>query len=410
MPNLITSLESSPAVGAIPSSPSIPVRPVLSLAVFGRDTRHCGSVLEAGRVKTTFNARAALALALRHAKIGRGDSVLIPAYHCPAMVSPLAWLDIQPVFYPICPDTSVDIEALAHCLKPETRALLAVHYFGFIRDMRLLRAFCDQHGLVLIEDCAHAFFGNIDGQALGGQGDYAIASVMKFLPIDQGGCLVSAKHSLEDIETRPGGIFAQLKSAVNTVEFACEYGRLPWIKWILQAKDWVWGRLKPRPLNLAAAHQATETCMEEGGSPEDYIFDPRQFGIRMPWTALAIMRTMSFSRACARRRANYLRLLAALRDIPGARPLFAELPEGAYPQVFPMVMDAPETAFAALKRKGVPIIRFGEFRWKGVDASLCPVADEYSRRVFQFPCHQSLTDQEISWLIEAVQAVLKPAE
>ncbi|CAG1022665.1 partial GDP-perosamine synthase, partial [Methylococcales bacterium] len=146
--------------------PHIPARPVLSLDDFGLESSPCATVLDAGQAKLTLNARTALAHALLHAKIGRGNSVLLPAYHCPAMVSPLAWLGVEPVFYPIRQDTSVDVNVLSGLVRPDTRAVLAVHYFGFIQDMRPLREFCDIHGLVLIEDCAHAFFGSVDGQSL----------------------------------------------------------------------------------------------------------------------------------------------------------------------------------------------------------------------------------------------------
>jgi hypothetical protein len=97
-------------------------------------------------------------------------------------------------------------------------------------------------------------------------------------------------------------------------------------------------------------------------------------------------------------------MLAQLGDLPGCRPLFGALPEGVVPQVFPLVFDAPERAFAPLKRAGVPIIRFGEYLWKGMDPGTCPASLELSRRVFQFPCHQELEDAELDWMIAEVRA------
>ncbi|NJN14489.1 MAG: hypothetical protein HC813_02335 [Planctomycetes bacterium] len=68
-----------------------------------------------------------------------------------------------------------------------------------------------------------------------------------------------------------------------------------------------------------------------------------------------------------------------------------------------MLFDEPERRFAPLKRLGVPIVRFGEFLWPGVDAGTCPVAADYSRRLFQFPCHQELRPDELDWLIAALR-------
>jgi len=381
----------------------IPARPILSLDVFGTESVRCPTVLDSGQIKYTLNARTALAHALRHARIGIGDSVLMPTYHCPAMISPLAWLGVEPVFYPIRQDTSVDIEAMAKLLRPNTRAVLAVHYFGFIQDMRILRQFCDRHGLILIEDCAHAFFGSTDGRPLGTYGDYAIASIMKFLPIDEGGCLASSKHSLDGIEMKSGGLFFNLKSALNTLELACEHGRLPWIRPLLELKNRLWNLLKGKR-NQASAIAVNPTDSSE--ELADYYFDPSRFDFSMSWASLAILRGMSMSKACEKRKANFLRLLEGLGNVSGARPLFSELPEGVYPLVFPLLVEAPEIVFPILKRQGVPIIRFGEYRWKSLDVSVCPISDEFSKKVFQFPCHQSLTAKEVDWLISTVSTVL----
>jgi len=388
--------------------PRVPARPVLSLDTFGRDTSRCGSVLDAGEARMTLNARTALAHALRHANIGHGSSVLVPAYHCPVMVTPIVWLGAAPIFFPILPDTTVDVGALARLVRPDTRALIAVHYFGFPQDLRPLRQFCDERGLVLIEDCAHTFFGHVDGQVLGGQGDYAIASLMKFLPIYEGGCLVSSRRSLADLSMRQGGLFFQFKSALNALEMACEHGRLPGLNYLLEAKDWLWRRLKTGGggSGRAGAGQAGE-----GGDEADFEFAPAALHVSMSWPSIAVMKAMSFSRACSRRRRNYEKLFDAFRDIPGGRPLYPRpVPEGVYPQVFPMVVDAPEAVFHVLKSRGVPIIRFGEFRWKGVDASICPVSAELSRRVFQFPCHQSIKASELDWMIRTIVSVLADSQ
>lgn len=194
-----------------------------------------------------------------------------------------------------------------------------------------------------------------------------------------------------------------MKSALNTVEMACHYGRLPGFAYGLALKDRLWrlykalaGRSSPLPAAIGED--------VEGGT--DYVFDPSRLETPMSWSSTAIVRGVSMSRACAKRRANFLRLLDGLGNVHGGKPLFSDLQEGVYPQVFPMVMDEPEKVFPALKLRGVPVIRFGEFRWKGVDGTVCPVSDDLSRRVFQFPCHQALTIEEVDWLIETVRSVL----
>jgi hypothetical protein len=99
-------------------------------------------------------------------------------------------------------------------------------------------------------------------------------------------------------------------------------------------------------------------------------------------------------------------LLTGLTGIPGCRPLFPDLPEGVFPYVFPLITDKPERKFPALKNAGVPVIRFGEFLWEGMEATTCPTSVDLSRRVLQFPCHQELSAAEITWMISEARNVL----
>lgn len=377
------------------------MRPLLSSDVFSGPGMPW--VPGAAHVKFTVDARSALALALLHAGIGAGDSVLVPAYHCPAMVAPLAWLGVQAQFYPIRADTSLDLAALFALLQPATRAVLAVHFFGFLQDFRPLRAWCDARGLLLIEDCAHALFGQLHGQAVGLQGHYAIASIMKFLPVDEGGCLVSSSRALDAIALHSGGWFFQLKSLLNTLEMACEHGRLPGLALVLAQKKRWWQRFKVARGRTAAAADAVAA---DAAPDDDAIFDPARLRLRMSWSSQAILRGMAMARACARRRANYLALLDGLGGLAGASALFGALPDGVYPHVFPLLLNDPDSVVLALKLRGLPFLRFGHFRWRGAEGALCPTAEALSRRLIQLPCHQSLSGQELACLIASVRAVI----
>ena len=98
--------------------------------------------------------------------------------------------------------------------------------------------------------------------------------------------------------------------------------------------------------------------------------------------------------------------LRELSGISGGTPLFPRLPEGVVPYVFPFHVDEPERVFSLLKQQGVPILRFGEYLWPGVDSSTCPVSIDFSRRIFQFPCHQELRHEEIAWMIARIRDAL----
>ena len=65
--------------------------------------------------------------------------------------------DAVPVFVDVDPKTGlIDPDAVEAAITPRTRAVIVVHLYGQLADMKRLRAICDKHGLQLIEDAAHA--------------------------------------------------------------------------------------------------------------------------------------------------------------------------------------------------------------------------------------------------------------
>ena len=215
--------------------PRIPIAPVLSCASFsgGAGARPL-SVLDAGQVRMVTSGRVAIALALRAMGVGPGDEVLVPAYHSPSMVPPVLWRAAAPVFYKVRPDASVDLDDVASRLTAASKAIMVTSYFGFPQDLSAIRAFCDAHGLQMLEDCAHSFFGEHHGRPVGSWGDYAIASSMKFYPIYEGGCLISARHALDGVALVSAGSGFEAKAALAALEYSFGYGRLAPLRALLR--------------------------------------------------------------------------------------------------------------------------------------------------------------------------------
>lgn len=375
----------------------VPVTPVLSAgALLGPRDPHISAMTDSGEVRLVTSGRIALALAMRAIGLVPGDRVLVPAYHSLSMIPPIVAAGAEPVFYRVCSDASVDLDDVAAKLQG-ARALVVVNYFGFPQDLAAIRAFCDRHALAMVEDCAHSFFGASGGRPLGSFGDYAIGSTMKFLPIYEGGCLVSSRHSLAAVKLRSAGSGFELKASLAAIERGREYGRLPAARLPLALKDVLWKLLKRGKAKPAAI------ALTPSSSDSSYDFDPRWLDKRSALFSRLVLRFAARGRIAQRRRANYLALQAALDDLPGIPALFPELPADVYPWAFPVVAADPELIFAPLKMAGVPVIRFAESLWPGVD---CPASAELSRRVFAFPCHQELTDAEMRWLVATIRSVV----
>jgi perosamine synthetase len=388
--------------------PQAPIAPVLSRAAFGLRRARAGAlpaVTDAAAVRLVTSGRVALGLALRELGVQAGDEVLLPAWHSLSMVGPVRACGAVPRFYRVGMDTAADLDDVQRRLGPRTRAVVAVHYFGFPQDLAPLRALCDAEGLALVEDCAHCFFGRRDGRAVGTTGDVAIASSMKFFPLYEGGCLVSARRALDGVALRSAGAGFEAKAALAALETSFRHGRLPLLRALLTLplalKDLLWSALKAR--EAAPARALTPASSDSG-----LEFDAWWLDKRSSLFSRAMLRLVSRTRIVARRRGHYLRLQRELAGLPGCRPLYSALPDGACPWQFPLLFDDPEPLFERLLADGVPVVRFGHALDAGVDAHACADSVALSRRVLAFPCHQELSDAELAWMIGRIRAGAAP--
>lgn len=150
------------------------------------------------------NGLDALTLILRgYLELGRltaGDEVILPANSFIATALAVTQAGLVPVL--VEPDeTSANLSpaAVSAALTARTRALMPVHLYGRLADMRALRELADTHGLLLIEDAAQAH-----GAALGERraGSFGDAAGFSFFPgknlgaLGDGGAVLTADADL----------------------------------------------------------------------------------------------------------------------------------------------------------------------------------------------------------------------
>ncbi|MEO8937569.1 MAG: DegT/DnrJ/EryC1/StrS family aminotransferase [Burkholderiaceae bacterium] len=397
--------------------PRVPKNPVLGWSSFSRASTSDApapidaipSVLSLPNKRYVTSARVAIALALQRLGVGRGDQVLVPAYHCLSMVEPIVFCGAEPYFFPLTPTLEVPLDVLATYDLSRVRAILVTHYFGFPQAMRSICAFAKARGIPVIEDCAHAVFGKADGRPIGSWGDYAAVSLMKFFPVYDGGCLASATNELDDLVLRPPSRRFEAKALLNSIERGLFYKRFPGMqtaaKTTLAIKDAMWRGFK----RMRTGSSATPYAYQDPAASEGVNgLDPAWLDRRISFASQQLVERLPIARIIARRRNNYLRLDAALRDLPDARPLFATLPDGVVPYVFPLLVERPERVFRRLKTDGVPLFRW-ERLWNDDAARTDPLSARYATEIFQLPCHQELTDDDLSWIIERVHAAFDAA-
>lgn len=160
--------------------------------------REFAAALSVRRAVAVASGTAALHLALLAAGVGPGDEVLQPAINFVAAANMTIHVGASPVFVDITGprDPTIDPADVARRISPRTRALIAMHYGGYLCRMDELRALCDRHRLALIEDACHAV--GAPGAAV--HGDLACFSFYsnKNLATGQGGMVVTGRDALAD--------------------------------------------------------------------------------------------------------------------------------------------------------------------------------------------------------------------
>jgi perosamine synthetase len=141
-----------------------------------------------GETVACSSGTAALHLAVAAAGVGPGDEVITTPLSDFGTVAPVLAQGGRVVFADVRPeDGNLDPSAVEAALTPRTKAVIAVHLFGAAADIDALRAICDRHGLVLIEDCAQAWLGeDSTGRLLGTVGDIACFSLQQHKHITAG--------------------------------------------------------------------------------------------------------------------------------------------------------------------------------------------------------------------------------
>jgi dTDP-4-amino-4,6-dideoxygalactose transaminase len=163
--------------------------------------RRFGDYMDARHTLAVSHCTGALHLALLALGIGAGDEVITTPMSFVATATAIIEAGAKPVFVDVEPETgNLDARRVEAAITPRTKAIMPVHLYGAMCDMRALRRVADAHGLKLIEDAAHCIEGRRDGVRPGQLSDAAAFSfyATKNLTCGEGGAMVVNDTALAD--------------------------------------------------------------------------------------------------------------------------------------------------------------------------------------------------------------------
>lgn len=135
------------------------------------------------------HARTAFKYGLLMHKLKENDQVLVPKYICDSIIRPLEFLKIKPNFYKVLKNLKPDWKDIQKKFNSNTKAILAVHYFGEPQNLNNFLQFTSEKKILLIEDNAHGWGSTYNSKNLGEIGDFSFSSPRKIINIKSGGIL-----------------------------------------------------------------------------------------------------------------------------------------------------------------------------------------------------------------------------
>ena len=109
----------------------------------------------------------AIKLSLRAVGVGYGDEVITAANTFVATVGAIAELGAVPIFVD-CNDTfCMDVEQVEKAITEKTKAIVPVHFTGYMTDMRKLLPITNRHQIPIVEDACQSILGAIEGRNAG---------------------------------------------------------------------------------------------------------------------------------------------------------------------------------------------------------------------------------------------------
>jgi perosamine synthetase len=309
------------------------------------------------------NGTVALDTALKALRLGPGDEVVTSAFSFIASSNCVLYQGAKPVFVDIDPRTfNIDPLDVAEKITAKTKAIIAVHLFGQPAEMDALKEIAEDHEIALVEDAAQAHGAEYKGQKVGGLGDI--------------GCF--SFYATKNMTTGEGGMMTTNSSELE------------------------------RKIRLVRNH----------GETGKYHHEILGYNYRMSEITAAVgsVQLRKLDKLNEKRRKNADLLTRGIEKISGlTAPYVKDNVRHVFHQYVVRVEDdysmEREKFAERLRERGVgvsvhyPTPLYGQplYRELGYGKTVCPMAEDASKRVLSLPVHPSVTRGDITYILDLLK-------
>ena len=319
---------------------------------------------------------AALHLAMRALNIKSDDEVIVPSLNFVASCNAILYVGAKPVFVDIngLNDFNLSCDDLKMRITPKTRAIVVVHYGGYLADMERIKKIARKHKLFIIEDSAHAIGADLNSKMAGTLGEI--------------GCF--SFFSNKNLTTGEGGMIVT------------DNGELA------------------RKLKLLRSHGMTSMTLNRHKG-HAYSYDVVELGYNYRMTeisaALGILQLKKLYRGNKKRKVLTEIYVSNLKEAEGLSFPFENYPRKSSYHLFPILLNKSvnrKKFMELLKKEGIqssihypPIHRFSYYRknLKGSQNKL-PLTEHVGRHEVTLPLHPLLKKEDILFVCDQIKRIL----
>ena len=347
---------------------------------------------------------------LRALGLKRDDEVLIQGFTCNAVVNPILWSGLKPVFVDIDKQTlNFNFEELEKKITNKTQVILLQHTFGLPADIDRISAICREHNITLLEDCAHSLGAEHNGKKIGSFGKASFFSFGRDKVISSvyGGFVATNDNELaEKIKTIQENfdypsrlwIFQQLLHPVlNELLIKPFYGFFGLGRWILLLFQ------KTHILSKAVSKK------EKVGERAGYLFKKMPNGLAI----LALNQFKKLDKIIKHQKDIVFLYKQGLADMDLD---FSLDKQGRIYVRYPILVKKGETNDILKQarkqkiflndgwRKAVVVPLDTDQRKMGYRKGTCPVAEDIANRIINLPTHIGITKENAEKIVNFLKA------
>lgn len=322
---------------------------------------------------------AALHLSLLAYGIGRGDEVITTPMTFIATANSILMAGAKPVFVDVEAETgNIDVNLIENAITGRTKAIIPVHLYGQMVDMRKLRAIADKYHLFLIEDVAHAPEAERDGVRPGQLSEAACFSFYptKALTSGEGGAICT---NSEIIANKLKILRSHGMSADANERYSKRYKH-----WDMEVLGW---KYNMDNIQAALLINQIDRLEENWQRREDIAFKYESAF----WGKIGFPQNLLNSYGSKRRVSKH------------GRHLFTIWVENR-DEVLGKLQDAE--IGVAVNYRAIHLLSYYRKRY-GYKEGKFPVAERIGDQTISLPLYPKLTDGEVEYVIKTVKACVK---